>query len=363
MRRVDLAQTVVLTASGITRLLDGLERAGYVEKDTCATDGRVSYAKLTVDRPREAQGRCRHPPPRGGGALHRAGSPTRARAARRAARPPAACAARTARSTRTPAATALAEERLRGLVPGVGHELELGRRLRERHRDDLVAVQRRHLAPVARLRRGRRPRARSGARGPGRAEWASRRAGCSRARSPAPACRCGPRPPARRSRRRSRFSTRTWPKSSTSPSSLTPGSSAPSLATITEKFLPARPAPLDRRGDVVVDDRLLGDEDVVGAARDPAHQRDPARVAAHRLDDDDPAVRLGRRVAAVDRLGRDVHGRVEAERVVGAVEVVVDRLRDADDRQALLGEELARRRRACPRRRSRPARRSARTSS
>jgi DNA-binding MarR family transcriptional regulator len=47
MRRVDLAQSVVLTASGITRLLDGLERAGYVEKDTCATDGRVSYAKLT----------------------------------------------------------------------------------------------------------------------------------------------------------------------------------------------------------------------------------------------------------------------------------------------------------------------------
>jgi DNA-binding MarR family transcriptional regulator len=47
MRRVDLAQTVVLTASGITRLLDGLERAGYVEKDTCATDARVSYAKLT----------------------------------------------------------------------------------------------------------------------------------------------------------------------------------------------------------------------------------------------------------------------------------------------------------------------------
>jgi DNA-binding MarR family transcriptional regulator len=48
MRRVDLAQSVVLTASGITRLLDGLERAGYVEKDTCATDGRVSYAKLTT---------------------------------------------------------------------------------------------------------------------------------------------------------------------------------------------------------------------------------------------------------------------------------------------------------------------------
>jgi DNA-binding MarR family transcriptional regulator len=47
MRRVDLAESVVLTASGITRLLDGLERAGLVEKATCATDARVSYAKLT----------------------------------------------------------------------------------------------------------------------------------------------------------------------------------------------------------------------------------------------------------------------------------------------------------------------------
>ena len=47
MRRVDLAQQVVLTASGITRLLEGLERAGYVAKETCASDARVSYAKLT----------------------------------------------------------------------------------------------------------------------------------------------------------------------------------------------------------------------------------------------------------------------------------------------------------------------------
>jgi len=47
MRRVDLAQSVLLTASGITRLLDGLERAGLVEKASCASDARVSYAKLT----------------------------------------------------------------------------------------------------------------------------------------------------------------------------------------------------------------------------------------------------------------------------------------------------------------------------
>src|SRR5580765_6567278 len=47
MRRVDLAQQVLLTPSGITRLLDGLQRHGYVEKAACDTDARVVYAKLT----------------------------------------------------------------------------------------------------------------------------------------------------------------------------------------------------------------------------------------------------------------------------------------------------------------------------
>lgn len=47
MRRVDIAESVLLTASGITRLLEGLERAGHVCKVRCETDARVSYAKLT----------------------------------------------------------------------------------------------------------------------------------------------------------------------------------------------------------------------------------------------------------------------------------------------------------------------------
>jgi DNA-binding MarR family transcriptional regulator len=47
MRRVDLAEQVLLTASGVTRLLDGLERSGYVERASCATDRRVVYAVLT----------------------------------------------------------------------------------------------------------------------------------------------------------------------------------------------------------------------------------------------------------------------------------------------------------------------------
>ena len=47
MRRVDLAQRLILTASGITRLLDGLEEAGYVERAACDSDRRVTYAVLT----------------------------------------------------------------------------------------------------------------------------------------------------------------------------------------------------------------------------------------------------------------------------------------------------------------------------
>lgn len=47
LRRVDLAQRVLLTPSGITRLLEGLERAGYVERASCESDARVTYAQLT----------------------------------------------------------------------------------------------------------------------------------------------------------------------------------------------------------------------------------------------------------------------------------------------------------------------------
>ena len=47
MRRVDLAESILLTASGITRLLEGLERSGFVERVLCDSDRRVAYAKLT----------------------------------------------------------------------------------------------------------------------------------------------------------------------------------------------------------------------------------------------------------------------------------------------------------------------------
>jgi DNA-binding MarR family transcriptional regulator len=47
MRRVDLAEQLILTASGVTRLLDGLEKEGWVDRASCATDRRVTYAVLT----------------------------------------------------------------------------------------------------------------------------------------------------------------------------------------------------------------------------------------------------------------------------------------------------------------------------
>lgn len=47
LRRIDLARSVLLSASGITRLLDGLEREGWVEKGVCPSDARVTYAVLT----------------------------------------------------------------------------------------------------------------------------------------------------------------------------------------------------------------------------------------------------------------------------------------------------------------------------
>lgn len=47
MRRVDLAQEVLLSPSGITRLLGGLEQAGLVERAACDSDARVVYAQLT----------------------------------------------------------------------------------------------------------------------------------------------------------------------------------------------------------------------------------------------------------------------------------------------------------------------------
>jgi DNA-binding MarR family transcriptional regulator len=57
MRRIDLANQLQLSPSGITRLLDRLEDQGLVGKGECKEDARVSYAILTdagLDKLKEA---------------------------------------------------------------------------------------------------------------------------------------------------------------------------------------------------------------------------------------------------------------------------------------------------------------------
>src|SRR5205823_5807750 len=99
-------------------------------------------------------------------------------------------------------------------------------------------------------------------------------------------------------------------------------------------------------GDDVDVERDFRNEDRVRAACDAGVQGNPSGVAPHDLDDHDAMVRFGRRVQAIDRFGRKRDGGVEAETVRRADDIVVDGLRDADERDAALEELVADRERA-----------------
>ncbi len=47
MRMSDLSRSVLLSASGVSRLVDRLEAEGFVERERCTSDGRGYYAVLT----------------------------------------------------------------------------------------------------------------------------------------------------------------------------------------------------------------------------------------------------------------------------------------------------------------------------
>jgi DNA-binding MarR family transcriptional regulator len=47
LRMTDLAEGVFLSRSGMTRLVDRMQTDGLIERATCATDLRVTYAQLT----------------------------------------------------------------------------------------------------------------------------------------------------------------------------------------------------------------------------------------------------------------------------------------------------------------------------
>lgn len=49
LRMNELARHLLFTRSGVTRLIDRLEAAGYVERDDCDQDGRGVFASLTAE--------------------------------------------------------------------------------------------------------------------------------------------------------------------------------------------------------------------------------------------------------------------------------------------------------------------------
>jgi MarR family transcriptional regulator, 2-MHQ and catechol-resistance regulon repressor len=52
-----LAEDIALTTGGVTRLIDRMRTAGYVERRPCPTDRRVAHAVIT-DRGRDVLGRA-----------------------------------------------------------------------------------------------------------------------------------------------------------------------------------------------------------------------------------------------------------------------------------------------------------------
>ena len=49
LRMHDLAESILLSKSGMTRLVDRMERAGLIERASCETDRRVVYAAITAE--------------------------------------------------------------------------------------------------------------------------------------------------------------------------------------------------------------------------------------------------------------------------------------------------------------------------
>jgi DNA-binding MarR family transcriptional regulator len=49
LRNIELAKAVVLTRSGVTRLVDGLEKDGLVMRASCPSDKRGSFVALTAE--------------------------------------------------------------------------------------------------------------------------------------------------------------------------------------------------------------------------------------------------------------------------------------------------------------------------
>jgi hypothetical protein len=84
----------------------------------------------------------------------------------------------------------------------------------------------------------------------------------------------------------------------------------------------------------------LGNQDDVGAPGDAAVKGDPSRIAAHHFHHHHAVMSFCGGVDAIERLAHDITCGVESKSVIGAAEVVVDRLRNSHHVGATLVEFL-----------------------
>jgi hypothetical protein len=101
---------------------------------------------------------------------------------------------------------------------------------------------------------------------------------------------------------------------------------------------PVATAGVDELADRVPLEGQLRDQDHIGSARDAGGGGDPAGVSPHDLADHHPVMALGRRVELVDRLGGGRDRGEEPDRDLGADEIVVDGLGNADHVDPALDE-------------------------
>ena len=118
-------------------------------------------------------------------------------------------------------------------------------------------------------------------------------------------------------------------------------SRTPSATTTMAKLWACLPQLADMRGDGFKVVRDFRHKDHVGAAGDTGCEGDLAAVTPHHLEDHHPVVACRGGLQPVDRLGRHHDRCVVADRALGAADIVVDRLRDADKGDAPLLSETA----------------------
>ena len=90
----------------------------------------------------------------------------------------------------------------------------------------------------------------------------------------------------------------------------------------------------------------LREEDDVAPAGDAGMEGNPSGMPPHHLEDHHPLMAGSGGVEPIEGVGGGRHGRIEAEGEGRGAEIVVDRLRDADDGHARLVELLGDRQRA-----------------